>query len=246
RGIAFFGAPAPASAFAPGLRAYSLRDDFVLGGSKVPFFPASLNGDIGPGGVAYLDIRPSGQRSTLLGGRVVVSGPGAGQRWAASVLVGETMTDAAGRPFIDGGMRGSSRLDPSSSLTTFLNGSLSSSDAGDGSDFFGSKADFVLEASLVDANDAPTGAFGDLGVDIFEDGAQLTTIYPNAISRRLNDPQPMSRTSRTMFFETAGISQDDDGSTIQSRRFATNLGSPGMIVLDAANGTVSASASLVS
>ena len=247
RGIAFFGTPTPAAAIPTGLAAYDLRNDFVLGGSHVPFIPNSLNGDIGPGGAAYINWAPTvAQRSAFLGGAVVISGQGSGQRWAASVLVGE-VADEASQPFIRGEMRGSARRAAGDALSVFLDGALASSDAGDGSDFLGAQADFVLEALEVDGNDAPTDPFNDIGVEVMEDGLVAATIFPNAISTRRPSPPPATRTSRTLIFETAGIVQDVfSGPTVFHRRFGTNESTPGTITLDAANGTVGGFASLLS
>src|SRR5262249_47358439 len=104
RDSAFRGTRVTGAAFQSGVMAYSLRDDFLLGGSKVPFIPFALNGDLGPGGVAYLSYAPSGP-VPFLGGRVIVGGAGADQRWAASVLVGQVRGFPNG-PFIRGEMRG--------------------------------------------------------------------------------------------------------------------------------------------
>lgn len=243
RGIAFFGTPAPAAAFTTGVMTYALRNDFVLGGSHIPFIPNSLNGDLGPGGLAYFNYSASGSDIPFLGGAVVISGQGTSQRWAASLLIGEVLGQPSS-PFIRGEMRGSTRRMATSSLSVFFDGPLASSDAGGGSDFLGNQADFVLEALLVDGADLPVDPLNELGVDVIENGVDQNTIFPNAISLRLPISTPSARTTRTLFLETAGIAQT--APTVMNVRFGTNEMSPGTITLDGGgSASVSAAVSLL-
>jgi hypothetical protein len=246
RGIAFFGKPAPAAAFAPGVMAYALRDDFVLGGSKIPFIPNSLNGDLGSGGRAYIGwaANPATEDTPFLGGALVVSGQGSAQRWAAGLLIGQVDRNQASTASLEGAMRGSTRRTAASPLSVFFDGPIATSDAGDGSDFFGAQGDFVLESLLVDSADAPVDPLHEIGVNVVENGLTQNVIFPNAISARLPTAPAATRTTRTLFFETAGIAQT--APSVMNVRFGTNEAAPGMLILDGGGGvSVAATASLL-
>lgn len=243
RGIAFFGLPTPAAAFpASGVTAYDLRPDFVLGGSGIPFLPAQLGGSLSSSTTRALVNWSGASAKALLAGKLVVSGAGLSQKMAGSLIVGRVVAGGA-QPHAFGEMGGIYSDSPTAPPYLF-DGAVSTSDAGDGSDFFGlmSPAHFVLEASKVDANDVATGG---LGVAVESDGVLLNTIYPNAIALPSTTPGLATRTSRTVIVETAGVTRDAVSGPGTLRRFFTDS-TPGTIALDAANGSVNASINIAS
>lgn len=244
RGVAFFGLPTPASAFpTSGVTAYDLRPDFVLGGSNVPFLPANLGGSlVNSPSRAFINWSGDGAKA-LLAAKVVVTGAGPGQLIAGSLITGRVVTDGA-QPHAFGEMGGV--FADGAALPPYLfDGSVSTSDAGDGSDFFGlgGPGYFVLEASGRDSSDAATSA---LGISVERDGVPVRVIYPNSIASALPEAPSAVRTSGALILETAGITRDTTSGPGTLRRFTTNDNAPGTLTLDASTGSLQASIRIAS
>jgi hypothetical protein len=156
--LAFAGVPTPPAAFpTTGVWRYALQDDFVRG-QTLPFIEDPQAGlvSLPSAYIAWDDSQPDAIRA-FGAGAIVIQGQGAAQQSAGTVLTGVVLDDANGRPFIQGRMNGQRRTgaDGAFDPTTLFNSHLSTSDASDGSDFFGATGprNFVLEASRVDLQD---------------------------------------------------------------------------------------------
>src|SRR5690606_29427537 len=80
----------------------------------------------------------------------VIHGTGSGQRSSTSIIVGQILRDQSSRPFLQGGMVGSARLESTDRAYRF-GAPAATADAGDGSDFFG-ELHHVLKAATADSN----------------------------------------------------------------------------------------------
>lgn len=225
--LVFAGVPTPSSSFpTSGVTTYNIRDDFTLGGAKVPFIPASLGGSLQPGSQAqaqiYWGTPSSGTYPVLFSGTVVFSGMGASQKHAASLIVGRLPTDENGRRFFTGAVRGVA-LPTATSPFYFVDGTVATSDAGTGDDFFGSSGPNYAVLEGADVNSS-TDAIIERGVDISVSGSEFT-IHPNAplIGTSTKSGIGDLRSTQTLNLYTGGISEDfsSGGTFLGANMFVT-------------------------
>jgi hypothetical protein len=230
-----------------GRNRYALKSDFGLD-SDIPFIPNALGGSLTPGAAthAYIDWDTSGGgvQRPFGGGVVVISGTvnattGAvtSQKSATSIFTGQVLIDGSGKPHIQGEMRGHSRT-AFTGRANFFESDVSSSDAGDGSDFFGSGPDhFVLEASTVSATDT---LLARTGVEHTVNGTTTTGIFPNVPA--VDDPPPLgTATTRTLTGFVGGMIQETSGGTLNAvNPIQNNAGNAVTITASAALNTVDA------
>ena len=220
REFVFAGVPTttfPADAITP----YALEPDFPLS-SEVPFVPNASGGALSPTAdpnvfIVWDSTPVTDEQQAFGGGLVFIDGAGATQQSAMSLLVGEVLDTAIiGGPFIQGLMRGTSRLSDTAQAH-FFHSEVASSDAGDGSDFFGGTAPdhFVLEAAEVSATDAilSRGA-----VETFQE-ADSAVYFPNVEANTAVVPGVGDvRSFRTMDGFVGGMVQLTDGAVINATR----------------------------
>jgi hypothetical protein len=214
--LIFAGVPTPSSAVpSSGVTTYDMRDDFTLGGSKVPFIPAVHGGNLAPGtaakaliywGASGADAHPSFFSST-----VAIDGTGSSQRSAFNLLVGDVLTDGSGRPFVDGESVGISFPSATGDFYSYT-GHFATLDAGDGSDFFGSTAPnyAVIGAEDVDDFDNVDGR----GIEENLLGTE-TIIFPNVPLTVTSSAAGLGtiRSTRVMAAYVGGVSRDFDASS---------------------------------
>jgi len=157
RVFAFAGVPTPQAGVPDGgeVYAYSLNIDGVRL-AILPFIDDVLtpSGGFFQPSQGYVVWANSPQNRAFGSGAVAIGGQGSSQVSAMSLLMGNVFDDGSGLPHLSGFALGD-RRGQSSGLRTLFRSPLSSSDADDGSDFFGASADhFVLESSSVDPLDA--------------------------------------------------------------------------------------------
>ncbi len=220
RQLVFAGVPTttfPADA----ITSYALEPDFPLS-SEVPFVPNASGGALSPTTdpnvfVVWDSTPVTDEQQAFGGGLVFIDGAGATQQSAMSVLVGEVLDTAIfGGPFIQGLMRGTSRL-VDTAQAHFFHSDVASSDAGDGSDFFGGSAPdhFVLEAAEVSAIDIilSRGA-----VETFQE-ADSADYFPNVVANAAVVPGVGDvRSTRTLNGFVGGMVQLTDGAVINATR----------------------------
>lgn len=213
--------------------------DFVLG-SDLPFVPGNtLYGDSpeasnllddfldrempdtgmdnGPafGGAAILWDSSGG---TFGGFAATIRGAGRNQVSGITVLTGEVLNDAEGRPYITGFHRGSVRPDDGLSPHV-LYGGIATTDDGLGNDFFGETTPefFILESARLvpgqgDTNDPDYDGSFDRNFE-----GDPTRFFGNALFVPSEDDDMDdglgTRTARTLHGFVAGISQSIDGTT---------------------------------
>ncbi len=209
RTLIFAGVPAPESALPDtGASVYEVKEDFVLGGSRIPFIPANLGGNINtfPNVQAYIfwDDTPPGAIRAFHLPAGAIDGTGPTQRSVISLSTGEIDTDNGGRSFLRGEMRGSSRLLASSRFNIF-EGGISTADVG-GVDFFGASGanHFVLEGNEVDANDVG----GSPGIDGGPRGGTNTFFANNPTKRIPPGAVGGPRTTKSMIGFTGGVAEE--------------------------------------
>lgn len=212
RQLVFAGVPTPASAFpTSGVTTFDIRDDFTLGGSKVPFIPHSLGGSIQPSmqpqALVHWGTGSSSVSPVLFANTVVFSGMGSSQKHAASLIVGKLPQDSSGRRFFSGIVRGVSQPTSISSFH-FVDGAVATSDAGTGEDFFGSSGPRYAVLEGADVNTS-TDAIIEHGVDVSVNGSEFT-IHPNAplIGTSTKTGIGDLRSTQTLNLYTGGISED--------------------------------------
>jgi hypothetical protein len=163
RAMVFAGRPTPPSAVpTTGLSEFDLSRDFVMD-SDIPFIPKALGGDFGTASVQrdggiYWDISGSANAQRAAGFLSShIAGSGGDQVSAVSLIAGQVQLDANGRPFLTGGVRGSSRPGAGGPMY-FFDGQVSSTPAADGSHLFGTAAPnyFALQSAGADAAGATT------------------------------------------------------------------------------------------
>jgi hypothetical protein len=229
-----------------GILRYALKSDFALG-SDIPFIPNAVGGSLSPTVTTHVfvdyDTSGGGTQRPFGGGVVFINGSGATQQSAASIFAGEVLSDGAGKPFVQGQMRGTSRVTGGTfglGRAHFFESDVASADAGDGSDFFGSGPDhFVLEASTVSAADA---LLGRTGVEEKVGNIVNTGIFPNVVA--IDDPPvlgTLTAPTRTLNGFVGGIVQETTGATLNATRAITASGNAVTITASAALNTVDAS-----
>lgn len=197
-----------------GASVYEVKEDFVLGGSNLPFIPSGLGGNINLNidnrAYIYWDDSQAGAIRAFHLPAGVIDGKGPMQRSAISLSTGEIAKDTNGQSFLRGEMRGSSRLLASSRFNIF-EGGVSTADVG-GRDFFGSNGPnhFVLESHPVDANDVG----GDPGIDGGPRGGTNTFFGNNPTKRVAPGAVGMPRTTRNMIGFTGGVAENISASNI--------------------------------
>jgi hypothetical protein len=211
RQLVFAGVPTPASAVpTSGVTTYNPRDDFALGGSKIPFVSFANGGNLTPlvpaKAIIYWGASGSGSNPTFFAGNLAISGTGSSQTHAVSLLVGEIETDSQGRTNLSGeGV--ASALTSSTSDYYFSDGEFATQDDGAGNDFFGTSGPnyAVLGAESVNSLDV----IDDRG---FEEGQRNTEtlIFPNVVLSATTSTSGLgsSRTTRVMAAYVGGISRD--------------------------------------
>jgi hypothetical protein len=221
-----------------GRNRFALKSDFVLN-SNIPFIPNALGGSLAPTSPthAYIDWDTSGGgvQRPFGGGVIFISGQGANQKSAASIFTGQVLLDGSGKPHIQGEMRGQSRIS-NTGRANFFESDVSSGDAGDGSDFFGSGPDhFVLEASTVSATDT---LLARTGVEQTVAGTTTTGIFPNVPA--VDDPPPLgTQSTRTLTGFVGGLVREFD--TPQTTPIEASANNAVSITTSAALNTVDAS-----
>lgn len=239
RVVAFAGLPTPpANVPNAGVWSYTLLDDFVRG-QTLPLIED-------PDATVILPrafVNWGGAARTVGSAAIVIDGQGASQQSATYVLTGLVQDDAAGRPFISGRLWGQRRTGPDAALdpTTLYRGPIASSDAGDGSDFFGADAprNFVLEAALVDSADQTLVAGATQFADVNAPG---TTYFPNAPAVLGSPFATESRTTRTLngFAAALELRFDGNGAFQSAQRLASFDSSGVQIFTDASQNRVTA------
>ena len=213
--LIFTGVPTPSSAVpTTGVTTYDMRDDFTLGGSKIPLIPTVHGGDLAPTTAAqamiYWGASGTGAHPSFFSSTVVFQGTGSSQRLAASLLVGDILTDSSGRPFLDGESVGLSLPSATGDFHSYT-GEISTLDAGGGSDFFGSTAPNYAVIGAEDVDD-----FDNLeNRGIKEDQRNNTTIlFPNVPLTVTSSPAGLgaTRSTRVLAAYVGGMSRDFDAS----------------------------------
>jgi hypothetical protein len=261
----------PASSFTPGssfqAANYSLRDDFTLGGSHIPFIPAPLMSNI----VNPIDAKmtlllgaQSGGDQFFLAGNVQIDGSGSSQGIAGSLLVGLAQNTGTGTMFLNGKMRGVVDAGSAGFAPRRFAGPVGSADDANGFDFFGNDGPryTVLEASNVNGSDVNQGGNG---VGQFQGtGSVGGTIFPNVPAMNTQSglgtfaPAAGSannqRASQTISGYVGGVAVERDSSNniVDVAAFLSNTNpSPSVfsqfqITTDAATNRISATMNLVS
>ncbi|MEQ9639417.1 MAG: FecR domain-containing protein [Alphaproteobacteria bacterium] len=221
--FAFLGAPTPSSAIpSTGFAVYSLRRDLFLNGDN-PFIPEVDGGNFGLGaqdsGRAFINWAPNGA-----GERAFVEitpfyrSLGAGQMSQTSVAPGRIVDDGAGKLHLMGEMRASLRATTTAATRTiYYSSAISSQDAADGSDFFGTSGPnfFVLGSQKVSATDVINTSQS--GIDRIVGGVGSTSYDANLPAAQLagngpsDDPTRIAGT-QTLRLEFGGISSEFAGS----------------------------------
>lgn len=208
RTILFAGVPTPEAGLPDtGATVYEVKEDFALGGNRIPFIPPGLGGSIDPNFDArayiYWDDSQAGAIRAFHMPAGVIDGKGALQRSALSLTTGEIATDSNGRSFLRSEMRGSSRLVANGRFNIF-EGGVSTADVGN-ADFFGANAanNFLLESHPVDANDVG----GDPGIDGGPRGGTNTFFANNPTKRVPAGPVGGPHTTKNMIGFTGGVAE---------------------------------------
>ncbi|MBT7758875.1 MAG: hypothetical protein HN732_16210 [Rhodospirillaceae bacterium] len=213
--LIFAGVPTPNAAVPTlGVSTYDMRDDFTLGGSKIPLIPALRGGNLTPDTPAramiYWGASGTGAVPSFFSGTVAFEGTGAAQKYAASLLVAEIFSDASGRPFMHGVAVGLASPSSSADIYSYIGG-ISTQDAGDGSDFFGSTGPkyAVIGAEDVDSLDNVTSR----GLKESQRSTDIE-ISPNAPLIATASPTGLgdTRSTRVMAAYAGGVSRDFDAS----------------------------------
>jgi hypothetical protein len=154
---------------------------------------------------------------------LLINGTGSSQKSVFVVAGGEVLLDSSSRPFIKGGVGGSSRLTATASPIR-IDGELSSADDGNGADFFGTSTPdyFVLESGNVNTGDVLQSR------DLKEvNGATSTTYFPNAVAVPATETIG-TRTSKNMHGYAGGAMQtlSSSGTLTQTELFRNKTSDP--------------------
>lgn len=232
----FAGVPTPNSAVpTSGLFVYEARNDFTLGGSNIPLIPAVHGGNLTPLTAAqamiYWGASGAGSHPTFFSTTLAISGTGASQTYAFSLLVGEILTDGSGRPFLHGEGVGLSLTSATGDFYSY-DGNIATQDAGNGSDFFGidGPAYGVLGAEDVDASDNV------IGRGVKESRRKVdATIYPNVLlaANESNTTAAGTRSTKVMAAYMGGVSRDfSAGGTFLGAHQFHSTNTTGTVVVD--------------
>ncbi len=177
--LIFTGVPTAMADFpTSGVTTYQARDDFTLGGSKIPLIPNAHGGDLTPLSSAraliYWGTSGTGADPAFMSATLAITGTGSSQQQAFSLLVGAVNDDAQGWPFMAGDSIGSA-MTAATGDYYFYDGEVATQDSGGGGDFFGIGPDqAVIGAEEVDSEDTVLSR----GVDESLRGSH-TIIFPN-------------------------------------------------------------------
>ena len=209
-----------------GVTTYNARDDFTLGGSKIPLIPAVNGGSLTPLTAAqamiYWGTTDSAANPAFFSGTLAISGTGSSQQHAASLLLGQILYDSDGQPFLAGDSVGSS-LTSATEDFHFYNGEFATLDASDGSDFFGRTGPdhAVIVSQQVTTEDAVTSR----GIEEDQRSGQ-SFIFPNIpiIATTSSASLGSSRSTRVMAAYVAGVARDfnSDGTFLGAHKFYSN------------------------
>ncbi len=234
--LVFSGVPTPNSAVpTSGVTTFNARDDFTLGGGKIPIIPSVNSSNLTPETAAQADIywgaTGTGAHPSLFSATLVIENTGTSQRNAFSLLVGEILTDSSGRPFLKGEAVGIATPGTTTEIISYT-GAISTSDAGDGSDFFGTTGPnyTVIEAANVDAQDNVTGR----GIEQDQNNVK-TSIFPNVPLLQTTSATGLgaTRSTRVMAAYVGGISRDfTSGGTFLGAHYFDSINTTGTTVLD--------------
>lgn len=204
----FAGVPTPTTAVPTSGVGSWLVFDFFQGESSAPFAPPGLGSVVLDGTAQAYAVwngsAPGASRAFLIP-TLAISGQGENQTSITSVVVGQLLDDADDRPFLQARARGVSK--DAGGQPAFFGGGVSTSDGGDGSDFFGSAAPdyFVLEASAVDGADEIV----DRGIQVL--GSNDEPSFPNVYATSTSYT-PQTRSTRTLNGFVAGAFGNFDSS----------------------------------
>ena len=224
RVLAFAGVPTPTPAFpTTGIWSYVLLNDFVRE-QTLPFIVDPGVGSLMATNayIAWDDSTPVSRRA-FGASAVAILGQGPTQRSAFSAFFGNVDDDASGRPFINGRMRGQTRFGSNAATDRiqFFRSAFASSDASDGSDFFGlaGPENFVLESAQVDNVDAVSAR----GAESFAIGQATQVFYPNNPAILGAPVAAPSRTTRTLngFANALDLMYDLAGNFVGTQRLGT-------------------------
>ena len=254
----------PASSFSPGTSfqaaTYSLRDDFTLDGSEIPFVPkafqTSIANHIDPKLTLLLGTQSGGDQF-FFAGNVLIDGTGASQGRAGSLLVGRAQNSGPGTMFLVGSARGIADNGASGAVPNRFLGPVTTADDVGGFDFFGSDGPryAVLDSANVSSTDADLGGGG---IVRQQGNAQIgSTIFPNvpALNQQAGlgiftpaaGPANNQRTSRTLKGYAGGVALERDASNtlIDVSTFRSNT-NPSPNVFDRLQVTTDASTNRIS
>ncbi len=234
--LIFAGVPTPANAFPlTGVTTYDIRNDFTLGGSKIPLIPAAFGGNLTPltpaQAMIYWGMSNAGANPAFFSANVAIVGTGSAQRNAFSLLVGQISDDGQGRAYLAGEGVAVALTSATGDVISFT-GPIATQDAGDGSDFFGATGPgyAVIGAEDVNSNDQVVSR----GVKMSQRSVD-TTIYPNLPLKAVTSAAGLGsiRSTRVMAAYVGGISRDftNGGSFLGAHRFNSN-NTTGTVVVD--------------
>ena len=197
----FAGVPTPtASIPTSGFDSYLLFDFFnESAGLFAPPGVATVEANLPPQAyVAWNNSAPGASRAFLIPS-LTISGEGLSQVSTTSAVVGHLLNDGSGRPFLQAWARGFG-ASSSSPAASFFAGGVSTSDGGEGSDFFGSTGPnyFALEGAAVDSADTVVSQ----GIGVV--GASQPAFFPNIYGSSVPFA-PQTRTTRTLNGFATGV-----------------------------------------
>ncbi|MBT4690008.1 MAG: hypothetical protein HN834_11080 [Rhodospirillaceae bacterium] len=253
RQLVFAGLPTPSTAFpTTGVTTYLTRNDFTLGGSKIPLIPYAHGGNLTPlktpNAMIYWGATGSGAHPGFLSANLAIVGTGSAQKHAVSLMVGEILTDGSSRRFFIGDAVGTSLISSTADYYGYF-GEVASLDVGDGSDFFGTSGPHhaVIGAEDVNSLDV-TSSFGLTESQRSAD----TTIFPNIPISSTNNAAGLgvTRSTRIMSAYVGGVSRDfsSGGTFLGVHKFYSinTTGGNNFIQTSAANNTVQGSFNIMS
>lgn len=194
-----------------GVTGYDLTDDFVRNGQALPFLDGAIFNNASNHGSVYLTwgAANASQQNAFGGGLVAINGSGITQRSGMFVLGGSIPSEAPSN-HISASLFGQGRQS-STNQPIFYTGGIASSDAGDGSDFFGSGPDaFVLESATVTGADVITSR----GINKIENGVTTSeAFYANSVATQKPSSASFgqNRTTQMLNGFATGIELRTDG-----------------------------------
>jgi len=255
RSVLFAGVPTPRGTLdnMPGstLLTFDVRADAIFG-SNLAFILPQYGGNLqGTRSKAFIrgDSGAAGSQVAFLQGNLAISGQGASQQSAASVLVGRVVNAPGdGNGLLDGQARGTFRVSASGSAG-FLTGPVGFASDALGNGVYGSTGPdfFVLEASgglnpSGSSDFTATSLPNPIGVAPNLGGASSPTYYPNNLALRIDNPAAGARQTATLNGFFAGLLDKftASGSLIStSNAFGGNATSDLTLNTNAGNNTLS-------